>query len=663
MAKRFSVEAVFKAIDKITAPVKRMQNQIGRMARNTERGLRRLDRSLDRVSSGFKKVGVAAVAAMAVTGVAMGDVIKTGAEFEQTLVNAATKFSGEVRKGTEEFQRLEDAARQAGRTTEFTASASAAALNELAKAGLDVEQSIGALPGVIDLATVAEVELAEATEIAVGTLGAFNLRVKDSAQLTRNLNRVNDVLAKTTTTSNTTMQTLIDTIKDSGPVAKMAGADIETFAAMTGTLGNASIDASRAGTALKNIFTRLAAPTSVNIKLMRRMGISTKDANGNLRDVIDILGDFEKALDGIGTAERTAILSEVFGMRAVAGTEVLLSKGAKGLKEYREQLRNATGASSLMATVMRSTLMGSFKELNSSIESVKISAFKLAEGPINDVVKQMTKWVRVNEKFIATKIAKFLKAIFENPDKILFWAKAIGVAVAAIGSLIIALKLFIGVMTAVNLAMAMNPVVLTIMGIVAALAALTVAIGAIVFWFDEWTGWMRNMSDGGKILLVTLAALVTGPLGALIVVIALLVSHFEILQEAFTEVFTDMFITIDEWAVGIKQAFKDVMAFFANSFDKLKIKALEAEAIFTFDDTKLARIADDIDKLESEIDARTASRERERQIVNPEQAISRQINETNTTSRTEVTIKDETGKAEITGPKVTGLQLQQSGGF
>ena len=105
------------------------------------------------------------------------------------------------------------------------------------------------------------------------------------------------------------------------------------------------------------------------------------------------------------------------------------------------------------------------------------------------------------------------------------------------------------------------------------------------------------------------------------------------------------------------------MAFFANSFDKLKIKALEAEAIFTFDDTKLARIADDIDKLESEIDARTASRERERQIVNPEQAISRQINETNTTSRTEVTIKDETGKAEITGPKVTGLQLQQSGGF
>jgi len=409
MAGRFSVEAVFKAVDRVTAPVSRMQNKVGKFTRSIGRRFHKANKFVEKFSNGIKQGALIGAAAVGALGVALGKIVMTGAKFEQTIVNAAAKFPGAIRKGTKAFKALEDAARTTGKTTEFTASQSAEALNFLAMAGFSAEGAIAALPGVVDLATAASIELAEATDIVSDSLGAFGLATKDAAQLGKNLSRVNDVMAKTATTANTTIQDMFEAIKEAGPIATTAGASIETVSALIGELANSGIKGTRAGTTLKNMFVRLAAPAGKGASLLKKFGIQTKDANGDMLDIVDVLGDLDEKLAGLGTAERTGVLEGIFGKIPLAGVNVLLKSGADRLRKYRHELENASGASAEMAAVMRDTVQGRLNALKSAVEGVSISIFGMTKGPLADIIEETTKWVRANEQVIAKDVGKFIR--------------------------------------------------------------------------------------------------------------------------------------------------------------------------------------------------------------------------------------------------------------
>ena len=606
MAKRFSVEAVFKAIDKMSAPVSRMQNRIGKFTRKMDRGLRKVNKSVGRFAQKMKKGAMIVTASLAIIGLGLANVIRIGAEFDQTLVNAAAKFPGEIRKGTAEFKLLEEAARQVGRTTEFTAIQSAEALNFLAMAGFNAEQSVKALPGVVDLATVAQADLATATDIATDSLGAFGLMTKDATKLGKNLARINDVIAKTTTTANTNVEAMFEAIKDAAPVAVSAGASIETFSALVGELANSGIKGSKAGTTLKNMFIRLAAPTGAGAAMLKKFGIKTKDASGDMRDIIDILGDLDKSLSGLGTAQKAGVLERIFGLRAIAGANVLLTSGADKLRDYRRTLEGATGASTEMASVMRDTLQGRLNALKSAIESVKISIFKTNEGPLNDIVIRMTDWVRANEELIASRIGEFLTMIFENLDKIISTLKAIGIGLAIFGTLFVLLKILIVLMTAVNLIMAANPAVLIFMAIVAAIGLVIAAVTLIIKHWDKLKTAFSNLPGPVKTVLTLLA------------------SPFLLIVDAIKFI-------IDNWD---------------------KITGLVSSVFSTVGD--FLGFGDDDDEKTKGVP----------EVVSPQERAAAITEEKRISNTAEVTIKDESGKAELTsGTLGNGLQLVTSGGF
>jgi TP901 family phage tail tape measure protein len=458
-----------------------MQNRVNKMTRSIDSGLRSANRNLDKFTQGMKKAAaVVAIGAGLVTG-AMGNVIMTGADFEQTLVNAAAKFPGEVRKGTASFKMLEDAARKAGATTEFTSSQAAQALNFLAMAGFDAQQSVAALPQVIDLATAAQVDLATASDIATDALGAFGLATKDPIKLTENLSRVNDVLAKTAVTANTTVEQLFESMKKSGPIATAAGVQIETVAALIGTMANSGIKAERAGTAVANMFLNLTTPASRAQKVMKSLGISVLDSHKNLKDMPIILGELQKKLAPLSKAKRLTVLESIFGREGLAGATAVINGGAKAFEDYRKRLIEANGASKTMASVMRDTLQGRLNSLKSAIEGVKISIFSMNEGPLSDVVDRMTQWVRANGDLIASKVGEYLLYVINNIDSIVSGLKAIGIAMGVFLAFTTILKTFVLTMTAVNLVMAMNPVGLLVLGITALIAAFT----ALVVWIDD----------------------------------------------------------------------------------------------------------------------------------------------------------------------------------
>lgn len=639
MAGRFSVEAVFKAVDRVTAPVSRMQNRVGKMTRSMGNGFDRLNKKVGKFASGVKKGALAVTAALALSTGAMANVISTGADFEQTLVAAAAKYPGEIRKGTEAFEQLEQAARKTGSATEFSASEAAGALNFLAMAGFDAESSVAALPGVVDLATAAQVDLATATDVASDSLGAFGLMTKDATQLGKNLARVNDVIAKTTTSANTTVESLFETIKEGGPVATTAGASLETFSALAGELANAGIKGSQAGTTLKNMFLTLAAPTAGSAKILKRLGIQTQDASGDMRDIVDILGDLNGALDGLGTAERSGVLEGIFGKIPIAGVNVLLASGSDRLREYRGELEGASGASSTMASVMRDTLQGRLNSLKSAVEGVKISIFSMTNGPLADAIDKTTEWVRANEQLIATNVGEFLAGIISNFENIVKWAKRIGIALAVFFTLSMILKTLVLVMTAVNLVMAANPIVLIVLGIMALIAA----VAAAIIWWDELKAAFLGLPGPVKAAI----AVIMGPIGWFIGAAALIMENWEPIKGFFSDLWTGV-VGIFDAAVakimGVVDKVKGAASFIG---DMASSAGSSVSGFFGFGD-------------EEEQSTGTTGP----QVVSPQERVARSIDEQRTTQSAEVTIRDESGRAEVTGGTLgPGLTLQNSGAF
>jgi len=433
MALSFSVFNKFRAIDDVSRPMRKMERSAARFGRRTTREFKRADRAASGFSKSVKGLVGLAAAGLSVQVIVSGltDAVTVGAQFEQTIVSAAAKFGDMAQRGTRNFRRLEDAAKLAGKTTEFTAAQAAEGLNFLAMAGFNAEQSISALPGVIDLATAAQVELSMASDMATDTLGAFNLMSKDTIQLQKNLARVNDVLAKTTTSANVNMEQLFETFTEAGPVASGLGANIETVAAMAGTLGNAGIKASQAGTTLKNVFVRLSAATPEATKQLDRLRIKLKNSQGNFRDIFDILQDLNKGLEGLGDVERAAVLNDIFGKIPIAGVNVLLKTGAEGLREYRKELENATGASQKMASMMRDTTQTRFKTFLSAIESIKITGFEALREVIDSTSTDLTGFARDLESFLR-----------ENKQPIAEFASVVVKITGAVGKLLFKLAQF-----------------------------------------------------------------------------------------------------------------------------------------------------------------------------------------------------------------------------
>lgn len=495
----FAVSTAFKAIDKTAKVLKTIQGNAKKTAvavggsfkkasataarsfkiagKKISGTLSKLERKTALFGSKFKgafKTGIA-VAGIASITLAMQAGITTGLEFEQTIVNASAKFGQAAAPGTQAFKDLERAAKDVGATTEFTASQAAQGLNFLALAGFNANQSIAALPAVVDLATAAQVDLATASDIATDTLGAMGLATKDTAQLTLNLARVNDVLAKTSTTANTSMEQMFEAITEGGPVATSVGASIEQFAALTGKLADAGIKGGRAGTTLKNVFLSLSAPVDRGASRLKALGVVTKDASGNMRDVTRIMDDLNKATKTFGTADRAAAIKDIFGKIPIAGVNILLAQGGDALRDYQADLENAAGASKDMAAVMRNTTQAAVKTLKSALEGLGLVVFDQIKPAFTDMIKGLT--------FVVGGWAKFLE-MHPGIISILVTIAKIAVPVLAITAAIIGLNVALGIF---NFLLVANPIGLVVIAIVAAIALIVVlkdqfiAIGAIIF--------------------------------------------------------------------------------------------------------------------------------------------------------------------------------------
>lgn len=488
MAGRFSVEGVFKAVDRFSNPIRRMQARMKTFTRASTEGMKKLGDQAGSVIAGFGRIGVAALAAGAGIAAMGANIVTTGAEFERTLMSAVARFPGEIQRGTEAFQALNDAAERVGATTEFDAQQAAGALNVYAAAGFNAELAIASLAGAGDLATVSGLSLDDAAKAAADSLGALGLRSADAAVQAANLTRLNDVLATTTRLANTSVTEMTEAIGAGGNVAMSSGQSLETFGAAVAGMAANNIKGAEAGTAIRNTLAALQAPASTAARALHGLRIEVEDGQGNMRDLVDIVGDFERATAGMGEVARNNAIADIFGREGMAGFGALLTTGSERLREMRGELQSADGAAAGMAATMRDTTLGDIDGFTSAIDGVKTAIFGVISGPLRGLIVQLTEWTNAQSGVITSGITEFMATFAANIETIT--ARAEGIAFVAAGFLAIAtaIKAAAAAQALFNLIAAANPYVLLVMGIVA-------AIGLVIAYWPEISAFFEAMGE------------------------------------------------------------------------------------------------------------------------------------------------------------------------
>lgn len=234
---------------------------------------------------------------------------------------------------TDQMSELTDQAKELGATTIFTAAQVSELQKEYAKLGFTQEQIQGVTEATLQLAAATNSDLGTSATVVGSTLRAFGLDVSETQ-------RVVDVMAKSFSSSSLDMEKFTVAMRAVAPVAKNAGLSIEETTALIGTLTDAGIDASTAGTGLRNVFLELS-----------KQGLT-----------------FEQAMSEINSAtDKNAKSLELFGKRgAVIGT--VLAESGVSADALTEKLENAGGAAEEMADKQLNTLGGAVKLLVSAWE-------------------------------------------------------------------------------------------------------------------------------------------------------------------------------------------------------------------------------------------------------------------------------------------------------
>lgn len=433
--KKFSIEAVFSALDKISAPIAKIKGKLAGLGKGASSALRGANSAVDRSIAGMGKfsnvVGIAGAVSVAGLGLALKETVDEGANFERTMVFAAAQFPGMIKQGTKEFDALSMAARRVGDDTEFSSQDAAEGLTLLATAGLSAEAAIAALPKVVNFATASKVEFARASDIANDAMGAFSLTSKDATKNAANMARVMDVLTRGAADSTTNVEELFDAVKTGGPIAKTAGVSLEQFVAYTETLASVGIKGSDAGTAIRNMFLELGAPSTAAAKGMAHLGVKLAKTKDGAIDMTATVERFSKATAKMTKAQKIKALGDVFGQRTIGPFIALMDAGAGKIDEYKKALDGAAGTTEGMAKLLSADMLGSLRNFSSLIDGVKLDVFTAIRPILMDLIKATSGWVTANRELIKTKAAEWLATLRDNLPKIWTWTVRIATAFGA----------------------------------------------------------------------------------------------------------------------------------------------------------------------------------------------------------------------------------------
>lgn len=412
----------------------------------------------------FQDAAIAFGAVSAAINVALGSAAKAYGEFEKTLNGVAAVSNATA----QELDQIKQKSLEFGRDTQFSSLEAAQGFFELGKAGLNAQQEIEAMPGVLNLAAAGAIAVGDAAETTSGIINGFKLQMSEATN-------VADMLAQAANTSAIDVGDVAMSMKYIAPIAASSNQSLGEMTGVLAAMGNQMIKGEQAGTTMRSALVTLQKPSSDAAKEMHNLKISIQDTQGKMLPFSDIIAQLREKTKSMTETQRSAAVATIFGQESLSGMLALLNMAPGALEKMIAAQNNSAGASKQMADTMNQGLNFQLKMFKSSVETLAIKIGSDLAPVIGTLAKAMSD--------LTNAAAGVPQPIRAAAVAVTAFAGAVATLSAAVGAFNFALP----TMAAGFRALTSGPVGLTIL-----------ALGAIVTVAGVVTGAMANASREAK---------------------------------------------------------------------------------------------------------------------------------------------------------------------
>jgi len=464
------------------ARAERDKNRIAQAETRNRFSFSKLGGKLNSAGQGIRNAGqTAAIGITAPIAAAAYSIISAGAEYEKAL----NTFQAVTKATNDEMAAAANTAKRLGADITLPATSAkdaALAMTELGKAGLSANQAMAASKGVLQLAAAGQIDEARAAEIAANALNSFKLQAIDTV-------RVADLLAAASNASSAEVGDIAEAMQQASAIFAGAKIPIEDLTSAISIMANAGIKGSDAGTSLKTFIQRLQSPTDNAADAMKNLGVQVFDAQGKMKALPDIIGQFDKALTGLTDEQKAQALNNIFGADAIRAAQILFTEGEAGFNKMKGAVTEV-GAAAELAAAKTKGLGGAWDAFKSQLETIGIDAYENIKTPLTDAVQLATQVVaQIGGAFsqlpptVQTGIVVFTALVAAIAPVLI----AVGAVAAGISGLIAAFGAISGAVAAAGGIAALAPIILGVVAVIGVLAVAAVAL------YEAWANNFGNI--------------------------------------------------------------------------------------------------------------------------------------------------------------------------
>lgn len=353
--------------------------------------LPKLSNGLGKVSNGLNTVASKSLPATIAIGAVFAKGVQAAAEFDNKMTEIRALLSDGTSASvlSSQMDTLSKKSKEWAQQYGLDTSSINEGMEEMIKRGYDFNQTVGAMPSVLDASKASGEEFGTVMSASTAILEQFGLKTNDSASMLKNTQRVTDSLtfvANKTSAGFADMGTAMEYV---GPVANSLNMSLEETSAAVGLLSNNGIEGEKAGTSLRGALSRLLKPTKQSSAAFKELGINLDDfKKGNL-DFPTMLDKIKASTEGMTAAEKSSLISKAFGTEAQTGMNILVAQGGEELRKLTAETKNATGYTKKLADQMNNSDKNAFKKAKASLEVLTIELGQKLLPSIVPVVKEV----------------------------------------------------------------------------------------------------------------------------------------------------------------------------------------------------------------------------------------------------------------------------------
>lgn len=365
---------------------------------------------------------------MSAIGQLTSEIVNQSSAYDNTMQTVENILKSHDSKGNfnSRFANMSNTVRNVGVETKFTVSEVADAAKFLAMAGIDLDAIQSSIRPIADIALVGDTDLATTADLMTNVMTAYNInadKMRDTA----------DIMTNTFTMTNTTLPEIAESYKYAASLLSTAGVEFESATAAIGVLGDAGIKGSQAGTTLRTIMANIANPTQKQSAAWKSIGVSTVDANGNQKTLLEIFQELNKK--NLGVAD----YYKIFNKTAASGAAALANHADKWESVYLENLKSQ-GLSGELAEKKKNTVQGLWAQVESSFVNTGMTVFQEKQGTIQAWMKEAIAWLQSDDAL--EKFRKFGDGVMEFVQMLVEAVKWVGTFADKMGPFILTFAKF-----------------------------------------------------------------------------------------------------------------------------------------------------------------------------------------------------------------------------